>query len=239
MTRSIGVVCLLSLALIAGCRRGNTVRNYWDGVDITVTEANYKQCQDRFAVFAKQAVSAPVNDALVAMDTLLTRLQQDEVSYYVYSEWIDGAFYSLLSPCRNAELYSKAVDRMALDGILSTSSLEPYLKKREWIQYNQEGLRATVPGVSFSDSHSKTLILVLDMSCPSCREALTKMAFLPEWDGTRHIAVCCNYGPVPDIPGWEFISNNATSTVFDPAMTPVYFVVNADGIVEKPYTLAL
>ncbi len=236
-------IAFLALAFLCSCNSGD-LRSFWK--DVPLLETDIRVSESRLAQFAELAVRAPESEALASLDILFDRLKENEVAYYVYCDWMDGAFYSIFSPCRNARLYSKAVDRMALDGIHSNSSLAPFLQRREWIQYNQKGLRATVPGVSFGNSETnrampqKTLVLVLDLSCPSCREALTRMASAPEWDGARHIAICCNYGPVPDIPGWEYISDKeAVSAVFDPEMTPVYFVTDADGIVETPYTLAL
>ena len=80
---------------------------------------------------------------------------------------------------------------------------------------------------------------MLDPSCPSCREALQKLASDPEWADIHRLAVFCGYGSLPDIPGWESVSLMGDSSVFDPQLTPVYFVVAADGTVERGYTLAL
>ncbi len=219
----------LCLALLSGCQASG-IRGYWNRVPLL--ENNLEVSEDRFGAFCEKAAAAPEEDALAALDVLFDRLRKDTVAYYVYSDWMDGAFYSLLSPCRNAALYSKAVDRMVSDGILDQSEYESRIQRREWMGYNQKGATATVPGVIFKE---RTLVLVLDQGCPSCKEALTSLA--AEWADARRIAVCCGYGAIPALPGWEYLSEEPSRAVFDPKMTPIYFVVSADGIVETPYTL--
>ena len=227
-------VFCLCLALLTGCQASG-IRSYWN--DVPLLEKDLSVSEDRFARFAEQAVSAPEEDVLAAMDGLFDKLKQDSVAYYVYSDWMDGAFYSPLSPCRNATFYNKAVDRLVADGILSTDECEPFLRRREWIMYNREGSKAVIPGLS--DIDTRTLVLVLDLSCPSCREALQKLAEDPQWDNAKKLAVCLGYGPQPSVPGWDYLSPENGNVVFDIHMTPVYFVVAADGTVERGYTLAL
>lgn len=112
---------------LASC--GNAqVKDFWDTHSIDYSD--YRAAEDQFAEFAEQAVAAPVDDACAALDALFDRLCEDEVAYYIYAEWMDAAFYNLLSPCRNAALYSKAVDRIVSDGILSMDDCDPYLQKR-------------------------------------------------------------------------------------------------------------
>lgn len=225
---------LLLATLLSGCREGD-IRDYWNvyGIDYTDVEA----AQDRFAIFAEKAVAAPQADALDAIDILFDKLKEDEVAYYLYTGWVDGAFYTPLSPCRNAALYAKAVERMTTDGILSPSACAPYIQRSRWIEYNREGAQATIPG--FVPDGRRMLVLVLDMSCPTCREALTALAAAPEWADILRVAVCCGYGPQPDVPGWDYLFPENAADVFDPQMTPVYFVVSAEGTVETSYTLAL
>ena len=221
-------------ALIIGCQEAG-IRDFWNthGIDYSDVDA----AQDQFAVFAENAVGAQEADALAAMDVLFDKLQEDEVAYYLYSDWMDDAFYNLLSPCRNAAIYEKAVERIVADGVLSEGEYAPYIQKLGWIQYNQEGAQAMVPGIVMNGN--RTLVLVLDVGCPSCRDALTALAEREEWLHCRHIAVCCGYGPQPDIPGWEYVFPKNASDIFDPHLTPIYFVVSGDGTVEIPYTLAL
>ena len=99
------------------------------------------------------------------------------------------------------------------------------------------GDKAVVPGRS--SITERTLVLVLDLSCPSCQKALEKLSSDPEWAGTRHLAVCFGPETHPVHPDWEFLFDNNSAAIFDPQMTPIFFVVAADGSVEKGYTMAL
>ena len=225
---------ILCLALLTGCQ-ATGIRGYWN--DVPLLEKDIQVSEDRFAQFAELAVSAPEEDALAAMDLLFDKLKQDPVAYFVYTDWMDGAFYTLLSPCRNAALYGKAVERMVSDGILSIDECDPFLHKRDWIQYNLEGAQATVPGLTKTDT--RTLVLVLDLSCPSCRAALESLAEDGQWNDVKKLAVCLGYGPQPSVPGWEYISHENASAVFDIHLTPIYFVIAPDGTVERGYTPAL
>ena len=222
-------VIFLCLALLAGCQASG-IRGYWNSVPLL--EEDLSVSEDRFAQFAELTASAPEKEALEAIDILFDKLCKDTLAYYIYAEWAESAYYNLLSPCRNAALYSKAVDRMVADRVLTESEILPSLQKREWIQYNLKGARATVPGVIIKE---RTLVLVLDKGCPSCKEALSGLA--EKLADTRRIAVCCGYGAVPAVPGWEYVTEKESEAVFDPRMTPIYFVVSPDGTVETPYTL--
>ena len=126
---------------------------------------------------------------------------------------------------------------MTTDGILSESEWEPYLRKQTWMQYNQVGDPATIPGVTLDGR--RTLVLVLDLGCPSCKETLTTLAAQPEWADVRRVAIGCGYGPEPGVPGWDYYFPDNATEIFDPQMTPVWFVVSGDGTVETPYTLVL
>ena len=227
-------IAVLCLVLLAGCQ-ATGVGDFWK--KHTIDYSDIHAAEDQFADFAELAVSAPVEDALAALDDLFDQLKQDTVGYYLYADWMDGAFYNLLSPCRSAALYGKAVDRFVADGILSANECDPYLQRREWIGYNLEGTPALVPGLASIDT--RTLVLVLDLSCPSCREALEKLGADPQWDGLRKVAVGLGYGPEPTVPGWEYLFPENGRAVFDIGMTPIYFVAAADGTVESGYALAL
>ena len=228
------VKILLCLALLSGCQASD-IRGYWNALPLL--ENDIRLSEDRFADFAEQAVAAPEADALKAIDVLFDKLCRDSVAYYIYTEWVDGAFYSLFSPCRNATIYNKAVERIVTDAVLSTEECEPFLQKQAWINYNLPGARATVPG--HSTFTERTLVLVLDLSCPSCLKVLDKLSSDPQWAGVRHLALCCGYSPHPAIPGWDFVSLGDDNAVFDPHLTPIYFVVAADGTVESGYKPAL
>lgn len=224
---------VLLLALLAGCQRQD-VSSFWKTHSIDYSDI--RAAEDQFADFAELAVKSPVEDALAALDLLFDKLGQDTVAYYIYTEWMDGAFYHPLSPCRSAALYGKAVERMVADGILSEDEYRPFLQCREWIGYNLEGTQAVVPGLS---PGTRTLVLVLDLGCPSCREALERLAADPQWRDVKKVAIGLGYGPDPAVPGWEYISSENASAVFDIHLTPIYFVVAADGTVERGYTMAL
>ena len=227
------VKIILCLALLFGCQASG-IRGYWDNVPLL--ENDIRISEERFADFAELAVKAPEADALQAMDALFDRLCRDSVAYYIYSDWVDGAFYNLLSPCRNAALYNKAVERIVTDAVLRTDECEPFLKKKEWLGYNRPGDKAVVPGYTFT---CRTLVLVLDLSCPSCRQVLEKLAADPGWADVHRLAVCLNHGTLPSDSDWEFLSGKNASAVFDPQITPIFFVVAADGTVESGYTFAL
>lgn len=223
-------IVFLFLALLAGCRQ--SVADYWKNNSIDYSDIN--SARERFVTFAELAVAAPVDEACTAIDLLFDRLKEDPVAYYLYSDWIDAAFYNLLSPCRNAVLYSRSVERIVKDGVLTESDYAPYLQKRNWIQYNLPGQQATIPGVTLNGQ--RTLVLVLDQTCHSCRQALEALA---DFDIDRKLALFCTYGPIPEAPGWEVAVPDNAQIVFDPHISPVYFIVAADGTVETAYTIAL
>jgi len=225
---------ILCLAFLSGCQTQD-VSSFWNKHSLDYSDIG--SAEEQFADFAVLAASAPEHDAMMAMDVLFDKMKQDTVAYYIYTNWIDGSFYTILSPCRNATLYSKAVDRITGDGIMNPNECEPFLKKREWIQYNRKGSLATVPGLYAKGT--RTLVLVLDLGCPSCREALEKLAADSQWDGLNKVAVGLGNGPAPDVQGWEYIFPENGRVVFDIQMTPVYFVIAADGTVESGYTPAL
>lgn len=223
---------ILVLALFAGCQ-GKDLRSYWD--DVPLLEDNVRDSEDRFAEFAELAVKAPREEAAAALDRLFDRLKENEVAYFVYSDWMSAAFYNPYSPCRNFFLFNKAVDRIFSDGIISEGDCPYLLQQREWMSYNLAGNRAVVPGVEFGE---KTLVLVLNLSCPSCRDAIRKMDKEGSWRGLRKVAVCCGWGPAPENEGWEIVMNpDHASEVFDIEMSPFYFVVGSDGVVETTYTI--
>ena len=234
MTSKRALALSLILLILASCNQQG-VRSFWKGHSIDYTDI--QAAEDQFAQYAELAVAAPEKDALASLECLFKQLKKDEVAYYIYADWMAGAFYNLLSPCRSPLLFTRAVEHMVKDGIMTEGSYQSFLRQRDWIQYNQEGAPATVPGIaSFND---RTLVLVLDLGCSSCRPALEKLGGDPQWSGLRHVAIGCGYGPVPAVPGWEYLTPENAAVVFDPRLTPIYFVVGADGVVEVPYSLAL
>lgn len=222
--------CALCLAFLNACNNAG-VKGFWDNVPLL--EQDISVSENRLADFAELAVKAPEQEALEEMDNLFDRLKEDEVAYYVYSEWMTGAFYSILSPCRNATLYSKAVERIVSDGVFSQDETDLFIKNREWISYNNKGDKAIVPSVSLNGE--RTLVLVLDLSCPSCREALEKLSSKQ----LRKVAICLGIGSAPKTPNWDYYAPENGDAVFDIHMTPFYFIVSPQGTVEQTYTIAL
>lgn len=224
---------LMLITLISCQQQG--VRAFWKSHSIDYSDID--AAQEQFADFAELAVAAPEKEALAALDDLFDRLKKDEVAYYIYADWMSGAFYNLLSPCRSPQLFSRAVERMEKDGVMTEGARESFLRQRNWIRYNRKGCPATVPGLS--PVTTRTLVLVLDLGCSSCREALEKLGADDRWKDLRHVAVGCGYGPVPTVPGWDYLTPEEASEVFDPRLTPIYFTIGSDGRVEEPYSLAL
>lgn len=222
----------LLTALLSGCQEGG-FKDYWNVHSLDYSDVG--AAERLFADYAEQAVAAPEADALASLDVLFDKLKKDEVAYYLYSRWMDGAFYSLLSPCRNPALYAKAVERMVSDGIFAEDECVPFVRKSNWIRFNREGAPATLPGVALDGR--RTLVLILDPGCPSCREALTALAAETEWVDVRRIAICCGLEPAPTVPGWDYYFPENAAEVFDPQLTPIWFSISADGTVETSYTL--
>lgn len=217
--------------LLTGCRAGNSVLNYWDGEDIVVTESGYQAAEDRFARYAELLVAAPKDEADEALEGFLERIKEDEVSYYVYAEWLEAAFHSCLSPCRNPRLFGISVKHLTQDGILSKEELARLSRLAVLDNYNLPGQACTLPqGVQ---AEGPALYLVLNLDCRSCREALTALA--GEHPEAEHIALCFGYSPIPDIPGWEYIKPESLEEIFELDAAPFWFLTAADGTVATPY----
>jgi len=227
--------------LVSGCHSagngpGAAISGYWK--DKTLLEEDIRVSQNLFADFAEIAANAPFEEAEAALGLLFDRLKaEDEVAYYIYSEWMEGAFYNPYSSCRNVGLFTYAVDRIVSDGVMNPDEYAPMLQKRDWMNINKEGETAVYPQAD--PQGRSTLVLVLDLSCPSCREALTRLREKPEWNDARHLAICCGDGSIPEVPGWEYQTMKDHEAVFDIKMTPVYYVIDGSGVVTQSYTPAL
>jgi hypothetical protein len=232
--RSNFLVIACAACLFLGCSKG-TLSDFWKGVPLL--EEDISVSEDRFADFAELAVAAPEKEAKAALDVLFDRLLSDEVAYYVYSEWMNGAFYSVFSPCRNAGLYSYSVGRMEKDGFFNEDELRPYQMRSKWININTRGDDAVVPGVSLNGE--RTLVLVMDMSCPSCLKAIENLSQDEEWEGVRKIAIGLGYGQVSPSEGWEIYTPDDANNIYDIRLSPVYYVVSPEGKVELSYTAAI
>ena len=231
---------IFTAAVLLSCQSGKkpaaTVTDYWDSHDWHLVEGDISVNEDRFAAFAELAAAAPKEEAIAALGALLDTLKaEDEVAYYIYAGWAEGAFYNPLSPCRNYDLYSYAVDRIASDGILSEDECAPMLRRKHWMSLNLLGEKAVIPEAD--PEGRSTLVLVIDLSCPTCREALGRLT--DEWAEARHLAICCGPGNLPDVPGWDYQMETNISEWFDIHMAPVYYVIDPAGVVVQSYTPAL
>lgn len=235
MKRAIPLLLAGILTLAASCR-SNSVKTFWDDVDLSVTESNYRQMEDIFVRFSEKAVKAPVEDAAAAINKLFDRIASDEISYYVYSDWMKSSFYSILSPCRNSELFGIAVERIEKDGILDESTIERLSSLNKYLSLNLPGEKCSLPEGAVQPGGGKTLYLVVDVSCPSCTEALKKLGNSKKCD--KRIALCFGGYSAPKADGWEFCFPEDISDYFDLESTPVWFMVDADGTVLQSYTLA-
>lgn len=229
---------LLTASVLFSCQSGkkDSVADYWSthpyalDDDISVTE-------DRFAEFAERAVEAPVEEAVAALDDLFDHLKaEDEVAYYLYSEWARDVFYSPLSPCRNADLFSHIVERLETDGIFNEDECRPFRRQCDWMTLNREGSTAVIPEAD--PEGRSTLVLVVDLSCPSCHKALQELSEDAKWADCRHLALCCGRGPMPEVPGWEYRRVEDSNRYFDPLMMPVYYLIDPSGVVVQSYTPA-
>ena len=159
------------------------------------------------------------------------------MAYYIYAGWLEGAFYNPFSPCRNAALYIYAVNRIETDGIFSPDECRPLQQKRDWIALNREGTVAITPEPD--PEGRNTLVLVIDLSCPSCQRALETLGGNPDWENYRHIALCCGVSALPTVPGWEYRRVENPLRIFDLMMTPFYYVIDPVGVVVQSYKPAI
>lgn len=240
-TRLIPIAATALAILVCGCTSGNDISKFWDGKDITVTESNYSEAQDRFAEFAELLAGAPAPKASAALDKLIDKLTADEVSYYVYSEWMVSAFHSLLSPCRNTALFAKCAERFSSDGIMTENEYLPLVHLSGKDMLNHAGRECTLPEIEDAEGNpvtlnpgEETLILVVNLDCATCVSALNALSDKPG----RHIALCFGFTPAPIVDGWEYYYPKALDEVFDLDAAPFWFMVGADGRVSSPYAPA-
>ena len=233
MIRRIAYFIPLLAVLLAGCNNGSKLASFWDDVDVTVTESNFQSAQDRFAQFAELLVAAPRQEALDALNDLIDRLQDNEVNYIIYAEWIESALHNYLSPCRNPELFKAAVERFAAEGTLGKDEIARLQSLTVKDAYNGKGQPCTLPeGV---EPQGNALYLVLNLDCRSCLEALSALSVKhPE---AAHIALCFGYGRIPELPGWTYLRPEGMQDIFELEAAPFWFLTASDGTVETPYSL--
>lgn len=217
--------------LLAACTAGGRLRDYWkDG--ISVTEENYPQAEERFARFAELMVAAPPGQAAEALDDLFDKMKEDEVSYYIYSDWIESAFHNYFSPCRNPDIFGKAAERFAEDGILSPEEAERLLDLAAKDRLNRPGEPCVVPEGAEADR--EVLYLVLNLDCRTCLQSLAALAC--EHPEAEHIALCFGYNPIPEATGWKYIKPEGMDSIFELEAAPFWFLKAADGTVAIPYS---
>ncbi|MBR4809546.1 MAG: DUF5106 domain-containing protein [Bacteroidales bacterium] len=227
------------ILLLSGCTGRSGIVHFWDKLDTSVTSENYSESEDRFAGFAELAADAPYQEAAAAIDRLFNKLSSDEVSYLVYSEWVVSAFHSILSPVRSPELFAKAVDRFVSDGIISGGELEPLQELAAKDRLNLTGSECTLPELTLEDGSpvhwsagSETVFAVVNLDCATCVGALYALS----GEAGEHVALCYGQTPAPVVPGWEYRYSPALDKVFDLDAAPFWFSVNADGLVQTPYS---
>ena len=77
MRKAATYLALVLAILLTGCNGGNKLTGFWDDVDVTVTEDNYSDTQDRFAQFAELLACAPAAKADVALESLFGKIKQN------------------------------------------------------------------------------------------------------------------------------------------------------------------
>ena len=238
------LILLSALAvLISGCRDNSGIRSYWASHSVDV-ESDFKAAESQFTDFVELASAAPEADAFAAIDMLLAKARKNEVAYLVYSEWIYKGFSSIFSPCRSCPIFVHAADKILSHGILRDELSEQYKLRREFCRYNRVGDTAVIPATLPSDGlvldptpSSRTLYLVVDQDCPSCRESMARIKSSDNPD-IYLVALCYGYGPLPSDTGWNCFRLDPDQEIIDTREAPFFFVVSEDGIVEESYTPA-
>jgi len=225
------VACLVTLLALYSCSSGSGIRDYWKNADVIVTGANFEEAQERFAGFASLAEKAPVEEVEKAVDELLDKAMADEVSYFVYSEWLVSIFHSLLSPCRNPALLEKCAERFRSDGIMTEGDYTTCFELAAKDRLNTVGSECSLP-VPFVPGE-ETVYVVINPGCSSCISTLKALSDKPG----RHVALCFGSSVSPDISGWEFVYPQSPGRYFDLDSAPFWFTVGPDGIVTTTYAI--
>ena len=231
------VLALAAIAvIISGCRDNTGVRGYWSSSDLNLD--NYDAAEEEFADFVELAYAAPEKDAFAAVDMLLKKARKDDVTYLVYADLIMRGFSAIGSPCRSCPIFIHAADNMLSHGIPSGDMTERYKTRRELCFHNGVGDDAEIPELADSakiDFGCRTLILVVDQDCSSCRQSMDRFS-TEKWNGTALVALCHGHGPLPERPGWECHRMSRKQTLIDTRETPLFYVISPDGKVEITYT---
>lgn len=227
---------IASAAIISGCRDNTGVRGYWSSRDLNLD--NYAAAEEEFTDFVELAFAAPEKDAFSAVDMLLQKARKDDVTYLVYADLIIRGFSSIGSPCRSCPIFLHAADNVLSHGLPSGDMTLRYQKRRNLCLHNNVGEVAEIPELAGHDSldiSGRTLILVVDQDCSTCRQSLERFDS-DKWAGTTLIALCCGHGPIPERPGWKCYQMSRSQTLLDTRETPFFYVISLEGKVEIPYT---
>ncbi|MBO4434077.1 MAG: DUF5106 domain-containing protein [Bacteroidales bacterium] len=233
--RRAALILAASAAIISGCRDNSGIRGYWSSRELDID--NYDAAEEEFADFVELAVQAPEADANAAVDRLLKKARKDEVTYLIYADWIIRGFSSIASPCQSCGIFVHAADKVISQDIAHGETLERYRLRREVCLHNRVGDKAELPSLKDSTLaiEGRTLVLVVDQDCPSCRESMKRFDS-PKWEGTSKIALCYGYGRLPEEAGWLCRRILTEQSIIDIREAPFFYVISPDGTVEISYT---
>ena len=236
--RRLALIFAAIAAIISGCRGNQGVRGYWS--TRTLDLDNYAAAEEEFTDFAELAVQAPEKDAFVAVDRLLKKAGEDEVTYLVVTDWIVRGFSYIASPCHSCAIFVHAADKILSQGIVGQYEAGEIRRNREFCLHNRVGDKTELPLLTDGDVHDipldrRTLFLVVDQDCPSCRQSFQKFSS-PEWSGTALTGLCYGHGPLPEMEGWNFYRIENDQTLLDVRQAPFFFLNAPDGTIEISYT---
>ena len=221
--------------IISGCHDTSGVRGYWSSHTPDISD--YAAAENEFADFALLAVQAPEKDAFAAIDMLLDKARKVDVTYLVYTDLIARGFSVIASPCHSCAIFQHAAGKILKQGILDGFAAEDYKLRLESCLHNRVGDRAEIPTCEEDPValDVRTLFLVVDQDCPTCRESMQKFSG-DEWSNTCRIALCYGRGPLPDTEEWECHRLAPDQTIIDTRQGPFYFVSSPNGTIEISYT---
>lgn len=234
--RRVALILAAAAAILSGCRDNSGIRGYWS--ERTPNLDDVAASEEEFTDFVEQAVQAPRADAFAAIDLLLKKARKDEVVYLVYADWIIQGFSSIASPCYSCEIFVHAADKVLKQDIVHGESRLRYEQRRNFCLHNRVGDKAEIPELMDGDKlemNGRTLVLLVDQDCPSCRESMQFFA-TPKWEGTTKVALCYGHGRLPEEPGWDCRRISEEQTILDAREAPFFYIISPDGTVEKTYT---
>ena len=236
--KKVALALVAAAAIFSGCRDLSGVRGYW--YSRTPDISNYSAAEDEFAEFAELAVAASLKDANYAVDMLLKKAAEDEVTYYVYTDLISRAFSLIASPCHNCDIFVHAADNILSKGILSPYSSEEYRTSREFCLLNRLGEKVLLPQVIRDGAPvdiplvQRTLFLVVDQDCSTCRKSMSILS--RQWSDLSLVALCYGRGPLPEEPLWDCYHISRDQKILDVRQGPFWFISSDKGTIEVTYS---